>query len=290
MQKILHFIDNLSMFPFSMLEVRCSMLDVHTFLRSKTFSNGVYLLMSAVLCCLGLVASCTRGNGSMSSKIPEESDASRTRLEHSVSTSILNNKEKKMKEHQSGTWTPGLSEEEKNTLFAITRDTLDWCVKNKKEPFPMDSYDITPKLKVHMATFVTLKIKGQLRGCMGSLAPEETLYLSVHHNAVNAALKDPRFRPVQPQELSQIDIDVSVLSPIQTIPSIEEFKLGQQGIILEKGMNRAVFLPDVALEQGWTKEETLSHLSMKARMSPDAWQKDALFHVFESVVLSFEKK
>ena len=195
-----------------------------------------------------------------------------------------------MKEQKIGTWTPGLSEEEKATLFAIAKDTLNWCVNNETKPFPIDSYTITPKLRIDMATFVTLKISGGLRGCIGSLAPVEPLYMSVHHNAVNAAMHDSRFRQVQPSELIQIDVDVSVLSPIRSIPSIEDFKIGQQGIILEKGMYRAVFLPEVATEQGWTKEQTLSHLSMKSGLSSDAWRKDARFQVFESVVLSIEKK
>lgn len=195
-----------------------------------------------------------------------------------------------MKEHQSGTWTPGLSEEEKTTVFAIAKDTLDWCVRSESEPFPIESYTITSKLKVPTATFVTLRMRDNLRGCIGSLAPEEPLYLSVHHNAINAAMHDPRFSPVQPSELTLIDIDVSLLSPIRPIPSIADFKLGQQGIILQKGMCRAVFLPEVAIEQNWTKEQMLSHLSMKAGLSADAWQKDTRFQVFESVVLSVEKK
>ncbi|MBU4199109.1 MAG: AmmeMemoRadiSam system protein A [Verrucomicrobia bacterium] len=198
-------------------------------------------------------------------------------------------KEVKMKEHKSGTWTPGLSDEEKQTLFTIAKDTLDWCVSKKKSPFPMESYKLTPKLKVPMATFVTLKIKGDLRGCIGSLAPVEALYLSVHHNAINAAMEDFRFSPVQPVELPRLEIDVSILSPIRNITSLDEFKLGQMGIILEKGMRRAVFLPEVAVEQGWTKEKTLSHLSQKAGLPPDAWQKDARFQVFESVVLSLDE-
>lgn len=241
-----------------------------------------------ILCCFGLLTGCTRSNDITSSKEPGVPVASLSGPREGLSN--IRTKEGNVKEHRSGTWTPGLSEQEKNTLFAIAGDTLDWCVNKKKEPFPMESYTITPKLEPKTATFVTLKIKGQLRGCIGSLTPEEPLYLSVHHNAVNAAMHDPRFRPVQPVELSQIDIDVSLLSPIRTIPSIEEFKLGQQGIILEKSMHRAVFLPEVAIEQGWTKEETLAHLSRKAGMFPDAWRKDTRFQVFESVVLSIEKK
>lgn len=192
-------------------------------------------------------------------------------------------------EHRSGTWTPGLTDEEKATLFALAKDTLAWCVNNKKGPFPIESYTITPKLKLNTATFVTLKIHGDLRGCIGSLAPVEPLYLSVHHNAINAAMHDPRFSPVQSAELPDITVDVSILSPIRDIPNLDAFKLGQHGIILGKGMARAVFLPEVATEQGWTKEETLAYLSQKAGLSADAWRKGAQFQVFESVVLTMRK-
>ena len=199
-------------------------------------------------------------------------------------------------EHRSGAWTPGLADEEKATLFALAKDTLAWCVNGaagainkKKGPFPIESYTITPKLKVNTATFVTLKIRGDLRGCIGSLAPVEPLYLSVHHNAVNAAMHDYRFSPVQSAELPGITVDVSILSPIRDIPNLDAFKLGQHGIILGKGAARAVFLPEVATEQGWTKEETLAYLSQKAGLSADAWREGAKFQVFESAVLIMGK-
>lgn len=192
----------------------------------------------------------------------------------------------KIEEHRSGTWTPGLDEAEKQTLFAIAADTLKWCVAGRKGRFDMGKYKLTPKLEADFATFVTLKISGELRGCIGSLAPSEPLYLSVHHNAVNAAENDYRFRPVAANELACITIDVSILSPIREIPSIDDFKLGQQGIILAKGASRAVFLPEVALEQKWTKEDTLMHLSLKAGLDRNAWKSGARFSVFESAVLS----
>lgn len=192
----------------------------------------------------------------------------------------------KISEKRSGAWSPDLTDAEKTTLFSIAKETLDWCVNRKKGQFPIESYKITPKLKTATATFVTLKLQGDLRGCIGSLAPVEPLYLSVHHNAVNAAMHDYRFSPVQSSELPDITVDVSVLSPIRDIPNLEAFKLGQHGIILSKGGARAVFLPEVATEQGWTKEETLSYLSRKAGLSSDAWRQGTGFQVFESVVLS----
>lgn len=190
-----------------------------------------------------------------------------------------------MKEHKSGNWDCGLSEEEKLTLLAIARDTLSWAASNGKTPFNINNYKITEKLKEPFATFVTLKTHGDLRGCIGSLAPGGPLYMSVHENAEHAALHDTRFQPVRPEEIPSISIAVSILSPVTPIASIDEFKTGQHGIILTKGMRRSVFLPEVAVEQGWGTEETLTYLSSKAGLPPDAWKKDASFQVFQSVVL-----
>lgn len=192
----------------------------------------------------------------------------------------------RVKEERSGEWSPGLSEDEKETLFAIAQNTLEWCVKGGRGKFFFDKYSITPKLKERTATFVTLKIGDMLRGCIGSLTPVAEMYRSVHDNTVNAALRDFRFRPVTPMELEKIDMHISLLSPIVDIASLDEFKIGEHGIILEKGQYRAVYLPEVAVEQKWTKEETLSSLSQKAGMNRDAWREGTSFKVFSSVVLS----
>ena len=98
-------------------------------------------------------------------------------------------------------------------------------------------------------------------------------------------MHDPRFRPVANDELRHIRVDVSVLSPIRPIASLSEFQVGRHGIILSKDGRRAVFLPEVALEQGWGMEETLNHLSRKAGLPVDAWRKGATYQVFESFVL-----
>ncbi len=195
-------------------------------------------------------------------------------------------KEHRVKEHRSGRWSPELSDEEQSTLYGLVMDTLEWCVRGRRGAFAFDRYTLTPNLRREMATFVTLKKDGRLRGCIGSLEAEEPLYLSAHHNAINAALRDPRFPPVRPEELEGLSVDVSILSPLRDIGSPAEFRIGEQGVILEKGFHRAVYLPEVALEQGWTMEETLSSLSMKAGLPPDAWRQGCSFKVFESVVLS----
>lgn len=193
-----------------------------------------------------------------------------------------------IKEHKSGEWTPGLTDAEKETLFAIANDSLEWCTKGGKGQFDFAKYKLTATLRKDMATFVTLKVQadGDLRGCIGSLEPYEELYLSVHHNAVNAALNDNRFEKVKPSELSGLDVHVSILSPIKDIATIDEFKLGEHGIIMSKLGFRAVFLPEVAVEQKWTKEQTLTHLSRKAGMPGESWKAGARFKVFSSVVLS----
>ncbi len=189
-------------------------------------------------------------------------------------------------EQRSGDWSPGLSEAEKAMVFAIAMDSLAWCTAGESGPFGFDRYVLTPLLKAKFATFVTLKAHGELRGCIGSLVPEEALYQSVHNNAVNAALRDPRFSPLRDEERTNLSVSVSILGPIRDVADASAFRPGQHGIILRKGPARAVFLPEVAVEQGWTREETLSYLSRKAGLAEDAWRRGARFQVFESVVLS----
>lgn len=192
-----------------------------------------------------------------------------------------------IKEHCSGAWTPGLSADEQAVLFAIVEDTLHWGVKGGgRGEFDFKKYTLTEKLRQPVATFVTLKERGMLRGCIGSLAPVAPLYQSVHDNAISAALQDYRFHPVAPHELPLLEVHISVLSPIREIKTLDEFKLGEHGIILEKGGSRAVYLPEVAIEQKWTRDETLDSLSEKAGLSPGAWRSGARFKVFSSVVLS----
>ncbi len=194
-------------------------------------------------------------------------------------------KEAKVKEIRSGEWSPNLTDQEKETLFAIAMDTLDWCVAGRKGTFDKGAYVLTDKLKVPMATFVTLKIGGRLRGCIGSLAPAAPRYESVHPNPLNAAINHYRIPPVKPEELKKLEVHISILSPIVDIASIDAFKIGEHGIIMRKGMNRAVYLPEVAVEQKWTVEQTLSSLSQKAGLSADAWREGVSFQVFSSVVL-----
>lgn len=125
----------------------------------------------------------------------------------------------------------------------------------------------------HGGVFVTLKKFGRLRGCMGLLDPAEPLPEAVRHAAVTAALHDPRFPPVAPGELPDIRIDVSILSQPYPMRSIADLEIGVHGIIVQKGYQRGLFLPQVAPEHHLDREQFLSRCcSEKAGLAPDAWK------------------
>jgi AmmeMemoRadiSam system protein A len=109
--------------------------------------------------------------------------------------------------------------------------------------------------------------------------------MSVMHNAANAAFQDPRFPPVTESEVDDLEVEISVLTPSRTIDSVDEIELGRHGIILERGMHRSVFLPQVAVEQGWNLETTLRHLALKAGLEANDWRK-ASFSIFETILFS----
>lgn len=134
--------------------------------------------------------------------------------------------------------------------------------------------------------FVTLKKHGALRGCIGYIQPRKPLFQAVTDNSVNAALHDQRFAPLTANELADLEIEVSVLTPPQSVPSYEHFDVGEEGVILQKNGRSAVFLPEVATEQGWNREQTLTRLARKAGLSADAWRQDAEFRVFRSQKIS----
>ncbi len=145
---------------------------------------------------------------------------------------------------------------------------------------------LPPALQRPSGAFVTLKRQGALRGCIGYIGPRSPLFQAVLENGVNAARNDRRFQPVAPDELGELEVEVSVLTEPRPIPDPEQFRVGEQGVILKKEGRQAVFLPEVATEQGWGREETLSHLARKAGLPADAWRNGAEFQVFESKKLT----
>jgi len=149
-----------------------------------------------------------------------------------------------------------------------------------------------PEYERLQGVFVTLnrtdpreiRSEGRLRGCIGQVLPAYPLYQAVVEAAVDAALHDQRFEPVQAAELERLEVDVTVLSPPRPIESWRGIRLGTHGIVLEKQGRRALFLPQVPGEQGWTIEQTLSALSQKAGLPSDAWREGTSFSVFTGQV------
>ncbi len=192
-----------------------------------------------------------------------------------------NLEEKKFYQHKGS-----LNEEEKNYLLKLSRATLKAHIlgEGKELSEVLQKLPKTEGILGISGVFVTLKEEGELRGCIGSIQGREPLYLGVIENTCNSATKDPRFPQVRGYELPKIQIEISVLTPLKKISSYREIILGRHGVYLHKMGRSAVFLPQVATEQRWNLEEFLSHLSMKAGLSKDAYKEGATFEVFEAVI------
>jgi AmmeMemoRadiSam system protein A len=131
---------------------------------------------------------------------------------------------------------------------------------------------------------VTLKKKGQLRGCIGHMAEDTPLAQVVGAMAIQAAFNDRRFRPVLENELADIEVEISVLTPAKPVSGPEEIVIGRDGVILAKRGRSAVFLPQVATEQGWSRDEMLEQLSKKAGLPSGSWKEGAQFKTFQAEV------
>lgn len=142
----------------------------------------------------------------------------------------------------------------------------------------------SPRLQAPCGAFVTLHLNGELRGCIGYIEGRVPLVDAVAHNGRAAAVGDPRFAPVSAGELPRLQLEVSALTPLQRVARPEEIVVGRHGILLEKAGRSAVFLPQVATEQGWNLDTTLSHLALKAGLRPGDWREGARFRVFEADV------
>ena len=180
-----------------------------------------------------------------------------------------------------------LTRAEKRTLLRWAREAIRHVLDTRK-PLPADAFvrEATENLARPAGCFVTLKRKRdhELRGCIGEIAARRPLIEAVTALAVQSAFADPRFSPLRADELDKVAIEISVLTPERKIGSWREIEIGRHGMTLAKRGRAAVFLPQVAPEQGWTLEQTLTHLSLKAGLGPDEWREGAKFTVFEAIV------
>ena len=181
-----------------------------------------------------------------------------------------------------------LDDEEKLKLLEISRSTLETYMRSGTLA-EVSSSGLTGILRQPAGAFVSLYMGGRLRGCIGNFTPDKALYMVVQEMTLAAALNDSRFAPVEASELEYISIEVSVLTPLQKIESVDEFQLGKHGIYMSKGGKSGTFLPQVAQSTAWTTEEFLGHCSReKAGLGYEGW-KEADLYVYEAIVFGEEK-
>ncbi|MDI9571288.1 MAG: AmmeMemoRadiSam system protein B [Pseudomonadota bacterium] len=174
-----------------------------------------------------------------------------------------------------------LSSADKRALLGLARKSIARYLATETVPL---ARGFSPAAQEYRGVFVTLKKRGQLRGCIGRLVPEAPLCRLVGAMAIESAFNDHRFRPVTAAELKEIEIELSVLTPMKRVPRAEDIVVGRDGVLLQKGRAGAVFLPQVATEQGWGREEMLDQLCLKAGLPVGSWRAGAEFQTFQAMV------
>ena len=180
-----------------------------------------------------------------------------------------------------------LDNESQKEALAIARETLVEYISHQKIPSVIATSAV---LQDNLGAFVTLRKDGQLRGCLGRFEPDEPLRQVIQMMTIAAATDDPRFSPIQPVELAEIKIEISVMTPKRKIEDWQEIELGKEGVVVQKGMYSGTFLPQVATETGWSKEEFLRQLcTQKAGLPENCYQDPEVdLYVFEAQVLAEE--
>ena len=166
-------------------------------------------------------------------------------------------------------------------LLGLARETISRYLTMKMVPLPRLS---SPILREPRGVFVTLKKREDLRGCIGRMVPDRPLAELVGAMALQSAFEDPRFSPVTLRDLADLEIEISVLTPMKPVSGPNDIVVGRDGVLLQKGGKSAVFLPQVAPEQGWGRDEMLNHLSQKAGLPSGAWREGASFLTFQAIV------
>jgi hypothetical protein len=180
-----------------------------------------------------------------------------------------------------------LGEEEKSHLLSLARTAVEYTAHTQKlyEPAPV----LEGPLSHERGAFVTLKANGSLRGCIGYSSPVKPLYLTVRDTATMAAFRDPRFTPVSLAELPSLEYEISVLSPLRRVRSIDEIHIGRDGLMVKCGSQEGLLLPQVALEHSLNAASFLRHTCTKAGLPPDAWKSEAT-DVFSFSALVFSSR
>jgi len=162
-----------------------------------------------------------------------------------------------------------MNKQEHTQLLRLARETIIATVSRQ----PLPKLDNPPAaLLSRSGCFVTIKRNGELRGCIGNFVSDRPLWETVREMAVAAATQDPRFPPMQVEELADFSLEISVLSPLREVASVDEIQVGTHGLYIIKGHAHGVLLPQVATEYGWDRETFLRQTCHKAGLPQDAWQ------------------
>lgn len=167
----------------------------------------------------------------------------------------------------------GLSENEKRFLLGIAKISVESAVKGLENPILHE--DMPRNMMEKAAVFVTLEKESRLRGCIGSIIPQDMLFRAVASSAVNAALHDPRFEPVNKGELASLSYEISVLSRFELVSDIEKIEIGKHGLLIESGYGKGLLLPQVAEHHAWDRNTFLEQTCLKASLPRDAWKDPA---------------
>lgn len=176
-----------------------------------------------------------------------------------------------------------ITEDEKRALLKLARESISGFLKNDSVVPKQESPGI---MHEKSGAFVTLKIGGKLKGCIGRFKPDQPLNQTIKEMAIAAATRDSRFEPVTTEELDELEIEISILTPLKKISSIDQIQPGKHGIYIRKGLNSGTFLPQVASETHWTVEEFLGHCARdKAGIGWDGWKTAELF-IYEAIIIN----
>lgn len=176
-----------------------------------------------------------------------------------------------------------LSRDDQTTLLRIARHALDARVHRVPVVPAAEGEGV---LRIACGAFVSIHRQGALRGCLGRVVADMPLTDVVHHLATVVADSDPRFEPVRPDELDEIDIEISVLTPEREVHSLDAIEVGRHGLIVAQGHRRGLLLPQVATEHGWDVHQFVEHTCLKAGLPIDAWRQGARLLVFEAEVFA----
>ena len=181
---------------------------------------------------------------------------------------------------------PSLTKVQREELLRLARTTI----ANYLETDDVPGYETDdPLLTRDSGVFVTLKEHGELRGCIGHTRADLPLYQAVQQMAVAAATSDPRFPPLTPDGLSNVTVEISILSPFRRVTDVEQVQVGTHGLMIFKGSQQGLLLPQVPVEQGWNREEYLDNLCLKAGLPVGCWQEGATLYAFTAVVFGEEE-